>query len=49
MTTLLTSINAGICLMQKVGFKLCVLSANIDYVKYYNSTLASHVFSFHLK
>ena len=36
----LTRINVSICLLDKVGFKLCVLSVVIDYVDHYNLTLA---------
>jgi len=45
----LTGINVGICLIDEVSFKVCVMSVHIDHVSCYDLTLASQMYSFHLK
>ena len=45
----LTRINVGICLIDKVGFKVCVLFVHTDYVNCYYLTLNSQMyFSFEI-
>jgi len=45
----LTRINVGICLIDKVGFKVCVLFVHTDYVNCYYLTLDSQMyFSFEI-